>query len=160
MSSINMKIMKIQNLKSTLQEVTHDSKIQNSQEGVSVYLALIIMLVLLAIALGMSTITVSQMKMIRGMEYSVIALYAADTGVETVLYQDKLCRLPGCEGLPWPCLQTGGCNGRSSVDSPISGDISSASYQVNFNDGAFTITSGGTYKETKRAIEATRPAPP
>ena len=56
-----------------------------SQKGVSLYLAVIIMLILLAIALGVSTILVGQIKTIRGMGNSVSAFYAADTGIETEL---------------------------------------------------------------------------
>jgi len=44
------------------------------------------MAILLAIGLGLSTLIISQMKMIREMGDSVIALHAADTGIERALY--------------------------------------------------------------------------
>jgi len=56
-----------------------------SQKGVALYLTLILLTVILAIVLGLGAILVSQMKTIRGIGYSVVALYAADTGVERVL---------------------------------------------------------------------------
>lgn len=56
------------------------------QKGVSLYLALVILAVLLGISLGLSIISIAQIKMIRGMEESVIAFYAADTGIEKMLY--------------------------------------------------------------------------
>jgi len=57
--------------------------------GVSIYLALIIMFILIAIGLGVSLIIVSQMKMIRGMGDSVVAFYAADTGIENSFYEKR-----------------------------------------------------------------------
>jgi len=48
-----------------------------------------IMFILIAIGLGISLIIVSQMKMIRGMGDSVVAFYAADTGIEHALYDKR-----------------------------------------------------------------------
>jgi len=62
---------------------------KNYQKGVSLYLALMIMFILIAIGLGISLIIVSQMKMIRGMGDSVVAFYAADTGIEHALYDKR-----------------------------------------------------------------------
>lgn len=55
------------------------------QKGIALYLTLILLTIILTIVLGLGTILISQMKTIRGIGYSVIALYAADTGVERVL---------------------------------------------------------------------------
>lgn len=57
------------------------------QKGVSLLLALIILAIILAMVLGLSTILVSQIRIIRGMGYSVIAFYAADSGIEKTLYE-------------------------------------------------------------------------
>jgi len=59
------------------------------QWGVSIYLALVIMFILLGIGLSLSTLLIGQMKVIRGMGYSVVALYAADTGIEGEIYWRK-----------------------------------------------------------------------
>ena len=55
------------------------------QSGVSLYLVIVVMVILLAIVLGLTSILVGQMKMVREMGYSVIALSAADAGIERVL---------------------------------------------------------------------------
>lgn len=133
------------------------SKFFIKEEGISLYLAVIIMAILLAIVLGMTAILLSQIRMIKGMENSVVAFYAADTGIERVLYQDKMCRQDGCEVLSWPCWDTDAipCNEGLSNGS-IPGNVGAATYQANFTDGATTIQSVGTYKDTKRAIEVTK----
>jgi hypothetical protein len=56
-----------------------------NQKGVSLYLAVVLMTMLLALVLGISTILLRQLQSIRGMEDSVVALYAADSGIEQVL---------------------------------------------------------------------------
>jgi hypothetical protein len=56
-----------------------------SNRGVSLYLAVVLMTMLLTLVLGVSTILFRQLQTIRGMEDSVVALYAADSGVERVL---------------------------------------------------------------------------
>jgi len=55
------------------------------KRGVSLYLAVAIMSVLLTIVLGISVILARQFKIVAGMEDSVIALYAAETGTERAL---------------------------------------------------------------------------
>ena len=76
MSSTNLFFMKQKNKK----EIFH------SERGVSLYLAVLLMGIILAIALGLTTIALNQLKMIRGLGDSVVAFYAADTGVEVSLY--------------------------------------------------------------------------
>jgi len=60
-------------------------KKHNNQKGVSLYLAVVVMVALLSIVLGTSAILARQFKIVRGMENSVVALYAADAGIEVVL---------------------------------------------------------------------------
>ena len=55
------------------------------QKGVSLYLAIVVMALLLTIIIGVSAILTKQIKAISGMENSVLALYAADAGVEVAL---------------------------------------------------------------------------
>lgn len=64
------------------------------QKGVSLYLALVIMGILLALALGISTILVGQIKITKGMGDSVIAFYAADTGIERELFEKNYLTSP------------------------------------------------------------------
>lgn len=60
-------------------------KYLNTQKGIAIYLALIVMFILLSIGLGLSTLLVGQIRIIRGMGLSVVAIYAADTGIEREL---------------------------------------------------------------------------
>ena len=108
------------------------------QRGVSLYLALMILTILLGIALGISTVFLSQTKMMRDIGYSVIAFYAADAGIEKVLINRS--------------------NPVSIVQTPLS---NLATYQVvvlaagsgGCYAANFCIKSIGEYKETRRAIE-------
>jgi len=109
---------------------------KNPKKGVSLYLALMIMFILIAIGLGVSLIIVSQMKMIRGMGDSVVALYAADTGIERALYEKR------ANGMNW-----------SGSDS-----VGGANYTVNYTENSeVRWQSSGNYKGTKRAIEVISP---
>jgi len=108
---------------------------QTTKKGVSIYLALMITFVLLAISLGVSLIIVSQMKMMKGMGDSVIAFYAADTGIEESLYKSR---------------QLGDNSGIFPDE-----NIGEAKYLVNFNSDAAEWDSVGSYKEVKRAIKIT-----
>jgi hypothetical protein len=124
---ISVKMLKCLNVKTT-------------ERGVSIYFALIIMFILLAIALGISLIIVSQMKMIRGMGDSVKALYGADTGIERALYEKRV------NDQNWSGSDT----------------VGEANYNVTYFEDLETGTTGwrsaGTFKGVKRAIEII-PAP-
>jgi Tfp pilus assembly protein PilX len=61
-------------------------KNQNNQKGISVYLAIGTVTILLTMVIGVSTILTKQFKMVSNMGDSVVALYAADAGIETVLH--------------------------------------------------------------------------
>jgi len=62
-------------------------KIQNRNRGqVAIILSIMILSMLLAIALGISTLLVQQLQLTRDMGDSVIAFYAADSGAEKCLY--------------------------------------------------------------------------
>lgn len=111
------------------------------QSGTSLYLAVIIMVIILAVALGLTAILVSQLKMVKETGYSVIAFYAADAGIEKFL---KECYM--------------------SVPVDLSGSLSNgAQYQVSFLlNGAggcvadnYCVKSIGTYQGVSRAIEIT-----
>ena len=56
------------------------------QRGVSIYLAVALMAVILSIALGAGAILVGQVKTIGSMGRSVAAFYAADAGIERAVY--------------------------------------------------------------------------
>ncbi len=109
------------------------------QEGFSIYLVILISTFILAIALGLATILISRIKLSREIGYSVVAFYAADTGIERVL---KDIRKGGYQCASPPCTPY------SNV--PLDG----ASYTVTITSWSPTvISSSGKYQAVKRAIE-------
>ena len=114
---------------------------KNFQKGVSLYLTIVILSVLTAALLSLVSISVSQIKIIYSVGDSVIAFYAADTGIERVLYHIfKEGWQPSFFGeCPYPAWQI------------LSND---AEYKVCVSDNSTsTIWSTGSYKKTKRKIE-------
>ena len=106
------------------------------QQGVSLYLTIVILSVLIAALLTLVTISVSQIKVIWAIGDSVAAFYAADTGVEHCLYRIRK---------------------EKNFDN-FSEDLNEISYQVSITvfPSETVINSIGNYKKTKtkRAIEA------
>jgi len=114
-------------------------------KGVSLYLSVLVMIVLLSIVLGLSTILVTQVKIIRGLENSVIAFYAADSGIERVLDEGE--------------------NATDTVDYSFYLDnnaFSSPEYVATGTQNCpadvanFCINSKGIYKGTQRVIQVIR----
>lgn len=113
-------------------------KTQFSQKGISLYISLMVMSILLSISLGISSIFLIQLETIKGMGNSVVAFYAADTGIEEVL-----------------------SGGRSTPLSIPETSLNGASYQVivvqtGIGDcvaANFCIKSIGEYQDVRRAIE-------
>ncbi len=63
--------------------------IYNSQKGVSLIIIFLIMTVIIAIVLSISTILSSEIKIIGDIGSSVSSFYAADIGIEKTLYFDR-----------------------------------------------------------------------
>ena len=114
-------------------------------------LSVIIMALLLAIVLGLGTILLSQSRQIREMGDSVVAIFAADTGIEEALYYFKP-KVSGDIGqahyeATTTCsssyYDSGGCPSGFEKDSNCS-----ASY--------ICVKSIGEFKNVKRAIEVSR----
>lgn len=61
----------------------------NLKKGVSLYLIIVIISVLLAVSLNVASLIVGGAKIIKGAADSVKAFYAADTGIEEALYNAK-----------------------------------------------------------------------
>jgi len=59
--------------------------IDKYKKGMALYLIIVMVAVLLPLALGLSVIIINQIKMTREMGYSVVALCAADAGIEQAL---------------------------------------------------------------------------
>ena len=118
----------------------------NSQKGLSLYLAVMLTAIILAIVFGITTILLVQLEAIKGMENSVVAFYAADTGIERVLL-DRIDPTVFNE-----------CISESDLCSLDNG----SQYYVVVNRGGvgdcpatklFCIKSAGIYKGTERSIE-------
>ncbi len=113
--------------------------IADKQKGISLIITFFIMIIILAVVLAISTLLYSQIKVIRNIGNSVIAFYAADSGVEKVLFYDKqvipdgavrgLCsmlRPLDATNNPNPCLADSSplsCNAVSPATSPYMGVI-------------------------------------
>ena len=114
---------------------------QKTQRGVALYLSLMIMTILLAIALGSGAIFIGQVRVMRGMGNSVIAFHAANTGIEKVLVDRQ---------------------SPSLIPDYYSGSLDNgATYKVVVTEGGavncaapnYCIKSIGVYQGTRRAIE-------
>jgi len=111
------------------------------KKGVSIYLVVIMLSVLLSIALGLSSIIIGGAKMAESLGYSVKAFHAADTGIEWALYRIKK---------------------QTDCTSPFNADFGSADYGYNVTityssdcqDPGTVIESTGQYMTVKRKIEA------
>mgnify|MGYP001604285805 CR=1 FL=1 len=112
------------------------------QRGVALYLALMVMTMLLAIALGINSIFLGQTQTIRVMGHSVLAFYAADAGIEAIL----MTRNDPPLGAGQVVVLSNGATYQVFVTQRGVGGCLALYY---------CITSIGTYKETKRAVEIT-----
>ena len=62
---------------------------KNSEKGISLFLALIVMATILSIVFGMTSILVSEIKVTRTIGYSTLAFCASDSGIEKTYYFDR-----------------------------------------------------------------------
>lgn len=141
-----------------------------SQKGISLVLTVIILAIILAIVFGLTAILVGQLKMLKGIGDSVLALYAADTGIEQALkpvfqwvkyeinggsppanppdsiYSDDLDDSNAEYEVEVFCCEVGEGDCRlSSCPSGVEDEDCQAAY--------FCIRSVGAYQKTKRAIQ-------
>jgi hypothetical protein len=70
---------------------------KNSEKGVSLVIAFFIMIIILAIIISITTLLYKEIKMIRNIGNSVVAFYAADSGIEKVMYYDRKVIPEGAE---------------------------------------------------------------
>lgn len=109
------------------------------EKGVSLYLTIVILGVLTASLLALIGISVSQIKVIFTLGDSVVAFYAADTGIEQALMnRDSSCP----PDIPQTSL------GQASYEVEV---LSATSPDCDADNCC--IWSTGTYKDKKRRIE-------
>ena len=118
-----------------------------NSKGISIYLALMVMVILLALALGLAAILFSQMRMIREIGYSVIAFYAADTGIEREAFEGNK---PGTKYSGYLDLNKNGI--KDGEDSFYHIFVLSPGKEDCPEEINFCIKSIGSYKGVKRAI--------
>lgn len=122
------------------------SKNSNSQKGISLYLVIMILSLLFGVSLGLSSLLVAQFKMIRGIEESVIAFYAADTGIEKTLFNIVSSDFGSLSN-----------SATYTIETKCSQDFTACpeGFEVDNDCEAFRycIRSEGKFKTTKRAIE-------
>lgn len=67
-------------------------KIKNNQSGVVLIMSLMILLVMIISVIALSRVIVGEVKMTRNSDNSIVAFYAAESGIEKALYYLKLGR--------------------------------------------------------------------
>lgn len=120
-----------------------------SQEGASLYLALVIMSIFLAMSLAIGTLLLRQLEQVRSLGNSVIAFYAADTGIERELFEGNSPPLSYSDYLD--------LNGNGQQDSEDAVyNVSVLAPGPNCLASNYCVKSVGLFQETKRAIEIRR----
>lgn len=117
-----------------------------SKKGASLVLALLILSAILAIAFGVSSLILGEIKISKNIPKSLKAYYAAETGIERSLYDARKGAGAGDIGTPPSCSDGGA----------VCLDDADACYSVDFTAGSpNTVEAFGCYKGTRRAVEAT-----
>lgn len=131
-------------------------------KGVSLYLTLIILSLLLGIALAGSSLLIGQLGRLKSSGNSVLALYAADAGIERVLFIDN----KNCAGSPSvaeriTCVQAG-INGLTVEDKTLA---NGATFELSIAAGGsgfcpagknYCVKSKGVFKEATRTLRIAR----
>jgi Tfp pilus assembly protein PilX len=123
----------------------------NKQSGIAFIMTLLIMTGLLALALGITSLLVRELKLSQEIANSVVAYSAADAGMERFMYginQESL-DLTTC------CCEDAGCSGENTKNCYSTSLSNEASYLVctKKTTPPIEIKSTGTYKGTNRTIQ-------
>lgn len=113
-----------------------------NQKGVSLYISIVAMAIVLSIVFGVTTILLGQLRIIKGIESSVVAFYAAESGIEKALVE----RIDP-----------------SSLDGDSDTLSNGAGYELevladtspNCNATNFCINSLGNFRDAQRTIQVT-----
>lgn len=121
------------------------------EKGAALYLAVVVTGTLLAIGVGISSMLINQLATLRGIGDSVFAFYAADGGIERVLWVDT-CIDKTVEADRLSCIQSAvgvvtsipsgwGCR---DVD-PFNANSCRSNAIANINPGTLTLANGASY---------------
>jgi len=127
-------------------------------------LAVVIMSIMMSMVLAMGTILFRQLRMTRETGNSVVAFYAADTGMERGLYDEVQCLLQtdtaNCGS--YDCRNDGDGNGfcdgvKTDYDTgEVNLAVSGAKYDVEFiTSPGNGFRSSGSFYNTKRTVQIT-----
>jgi len=125
-----------------------------NQKGVSIFLALLLIAIFLNLSLGLTFILFGEILMTRDVGHSIVAFYAADTGIERIFYVDNFqCFQSDC---PDDCVE--GCfkglkSGYAISQVPLG--ESQAFYDASFvtTTAERIATSTGFFQKTRRSIQ-------
>ncbi|TSC56956.1 MAG: hypothetical protein Greene071421_466 [Parcubacteria group bacterium Greene0714_21] len=132
------------------------------QDGVSLYITLVILSLLLAIALAGSSLLIGQLGRLKSSGNSVLAFYAADAGIERALYLDnKNCSLSSSVAERITCVQTG-IAGLILSDTTLANN---ATFELSITPGGsgscpagknYCVKSKGVFKDATRVLRISR----
>ena len=119
---------------------------RQAEKGVSLYMTVILMAVLLSMVLGVTAIIINGLNIAKGVTDSVKAFHAADTGIENALYRIRIEN--DCSD---PCTFPNSCI--LSWGDPTNWYYTFTDYQCDLNTPSISIKSKGVYHESQRMIE-------
>lgn len=122
-----------------------------SEKGISLFLTVVILGTILGIMLGISSLVLRQVMTVTGLGESVIALHAADSGIELLVYairEREEAYIPSCLGGGDPPCKIEDL----ALDEFEDEDLSYQLY-LQSTEPHLTVRSIGRYRQTQRAIE-------
>lgn len=133
---------------------------KSNYKGSSLLITLLVMAALMGIAFGISKLSLGETKISRDISKSLIAYYAAESGVECQMYYDRLLGEAVCGGAGLGGTSCVGDTGDGASDCLDAGkttcykiEIVSGTYS--HGNGPRTIRSMGCYQDVRRAVELT-----
>ena len=135
----------------------------SNQKGISLLFTVLITSFVLAIGLGLSALLIQEMKLMGEIGYSVIAFYAADSGIEAAiydLYQSESPTPVHSDESDSVNLDDAGYDTLAKCCDPVFEKCSlecpiELGFEIdeNCNTTNYCLKSAGSYKKVKRAIE-------
>jgi len=111
------------------------------RRGIAIYFAAVTLMIVLALALGVSLMSVYQLRNVNEAVVSVTAFVAAETGIDLALATPAALN-----------------NGWSLLDQPIgNAKYSVTSFECGLGNAYWCFRSVGTYRGTQRAIQIQQP---
>lgn len=133
----------------------------NPQKGISLLFTVLITSLILAVSLGISALLIQEMRMMGEIGYSVVAFYAADSGIEEAIYDLYQSPSPTPEHsgyLDSAHYETLAkcCNPeleKCSLETPDDCPLGPGYIGLDCNALNYCLKSAGSYQKVKRAIE-------